>query len=55
MLYDKIIKRAVQDHANPKAYKTCKECKNNIVKQVQIGENMTLINVCTNCESKWIE
>jgi DNA-directed RNA polymerase subunit M/transcription elongation factor TFIIS len=55
-MYDKILKKIVDDETNPKAYRDCPKCKRKVVvRQVEIGSNMTLINACTDCKHQWID
>lgn len=53
-IHKTILKNAAHDPVNPKAYNKCPECQAEIVKQVQLGEDKRLINVCT-CKKIWIE
>jgi len=53
-IYKTLLSHAKDDPVNPKVYKDCK-CGNNIVKQVRIGDDLRLINVCTKCNHQWIE
>ena len=53
-IHKTIIKNAAFDPANPKAYNKCTECQSEIVKQVQLGHDKRLVNVCT-CGKIWIE
>lgn len=55
VMHKTILQNAGHDPANPKEYRTCGKCKNNIVRQIRIGENKKLINICTKCDEKWIE
>jgi DNA-directed RNA polymerase subunit M/transcription elongation factor TFIIS len=55
IIYKTILQNAGQDPVNPKIRKDCIKCKNTIVKQVRLGEDMRLINVCTSCNEQWIE
>jgi DNA-directed RNA polymerase subunit M/transcription elongation factor TFIIS len=54
-IHTNIINSAARDPVNPKAYRDCKACGYNIVKQVRINRTMNLINVCVQCENKWKE
>lgn len=55
MAHTTLLKNAGSDPVNPKVIKKCKKCKNNIVKQIRIGENMKLINTCVKCGEQWME
>jgi DNA-directed RNA polymerase subunit M/transcription elongation factor TFIIS len=55
LMYKTILQHAGQDPVNPKVYKDCKKCENNIVKRVLLGDDMRLINVCTKCQHQWLE
>jgi DNA-directed RNA polymerase subunit M/transcription elongation factor TFIIS len=53
-MYKTILLNAGQDPVNPKANRKC-VCGNNIVKQVRIGSDMKVINICTKCNKQWYE
>ena len=55
IIYKTILQNAGKDPVNPKVRKTCKKCESDIVKQVRLGEDMRLINVCVKCDTQWIE
>ena len=55
MIYRTILQNAGQDPVNPKVMKNCISCNNDVVKQVRLGEDMRLINICTKCNKQWIE
>lgn len=55
VIYKTILQNAGKDPVNPKVKKDCKKCKNDIVKQVRLGSDMRLINICTNCNEQWLE
>lgn len=55
IIYKTILQNAGQDPVNPKVYKDCKKCKNTIAKQVRLGDDLRLINICTNCNNQWLE
>ena len=56
MVYQKILDKAVDDPATIKARINCinKKCNNDIVKQVRIGDDMRLYNICTLCRVQWL-
>jgi DNA-directed RNA polymerase subunit M/transcription elongation factor TFIIS len=55
IIYKTILQNAGRDPVNPKVKKNCTTCKNDIVRQVRLGEDMRLINICTKCGKQWIE
>jgi DNA-directed RNA polymerase subunit M/transcription elongation factor TFIIS len=57
IVYKPILKNAGRDPVNPKVRKTCTKCKNTVVRQVRLGDDMRLINICANekCCKQWIE
>lgn len=55
LIYKSILKNAGRDPVNPKVDKTCTSCNNNIARQVRLGDDMRLINICTKCNKQWIE
>jgi DNA-directed RNA polymerase subunit M/transcription elongation factor TFIIS len=58
MIYEKILNKAADDPATIKANVKCinvqKKCKSNIVKQVRIGDDMRLYNICVECKMQWL-
>ena len=56
MIFEKILNRAGDDPATIKEIIQCikKNCKNNIVKQVRLGDEMKLFNICTVCKTQWL-
>lgn len=54
IVYKTILQTAGKDPVNPKVYLDCPKCKNNIVKQVRIGEDMRIINTCVECDHRWL-
>lgn len=56
MIYEKILNKAVADPATIKASLNCKDskCKGDIVKQVRIGNDMRLYNICITCNFQWL-
>jgi DNA-directed RNA polymerase subunit M/transcription elongation factor TFIIS len=55
MAYSSILQTAGQDPVCPKVYRKCKSCNNNLVRQVRLGKDMSLINVCIKCSTPWLE
>jgi len=55
VIYKTILKNAGRDPVNPKVKKKCKKCKNTIVKQVRLSNDLRLINVCIKCNNQWLE
>lgn len=54
-IFGTLLQTAGKDPCNPKVKKSCSECKNDIVKQVRIGQDMRLINTCTKCHKQWFD
>jgi DNA-directed RNA polymerase subunit RPC12/RpoP len=54
-IFGTLLHTAKKDPCNPKVYKDCKDCKNDIVTQIRIGQDMKLINTCTNCGKQWFD
>lgn len=54
--FSKIIDKAVYDPATIKASVDCKnsKCIGKLVKQIRIGEDMRLFNICMTCHNKYI-
>lgn len=50
-----ILQNAGKDPVNQKVYRNCKKCNNNIAKQIRLGKDMKLINICVKCNKQWIE
>jgi DNA-directed RNA polymerase subunit M/transcription elongation factor TFIIS len=55
IIYKTILQNADKDPVNPKVENHCNKCGHNIVRQVRLGNDMRLINVCIKCSNKWIE
>lgn len=54
LVYSTILHTAGQDPVCPKVHKTCK-CGYKLARQVRLGEDMSLINVCIKCNTPWLE
>ncbi len=56
MVYEKILNKAVDDPVTIKVNMKCldKKCKGTIVKQVRVGTDMRLYNICTICKSQFL-
>lgn len=58
MIYEKILNKAADDPATLKEYVDCintkKNCKSRICKQVRIGDDMRLYNICVECKFIWL-
>jgi DNA-directed RNA polymerase subunit M/transcription elongation factor TFIIS len=56
MIFEKNLNKAVKDPATLKAYVNCimPKCSGKLVKQVRIGENMRLYNICIECGAQWL-
>ncbi len=55
LMFKNLLQTAATDPLNPKCFKQCKKCNNNIATRIQLGDDMKLINTCTKCEEKWLE
>ncbi len=54
-IYETILNRAVDDPATIKARVDCiKKCGGKIVKQVRVGDDMKLFNICVKCHTRWL-
>jgi DNA-directed RNA polymerase subunit M/transcription elongation factor TFIIS len=49
-----VLYNAHLDPLNPKARIACKKCSNKMVKQVRVGVDLKLINVCTKCKHRFL-
>ncbi len=54
IMFKTILQNCGNDPLTPKIKKQCIKCDNNILRQVRIGEDMRLINVCTECKHQWL-
>ena len=50
----KILNNTIDDPAVVKVYKDCIECDGKIVKQIRIGDNLDLFNICLKCKKQWL-
>lgn len=55
IMYKTLLQNAADDPVNPKCFKDCKKCENNLVRQVRLGEDMKLINICIKCKNTWLD
>ena len=53
MIYEKILDKAGEDPVNIKAHVDCIKCDNNLVKQIRIGNDMILYNICLKCKTQF--
>jgi len=53
-IYEIILKKAGRDPVNLKAAIKCGKCSNGLVRQVRVGEDMKLFNICTECSHHWL-
>lgn len=53
-IYEMIFKKAGRDPVNLKASIKCPKCPSVFVRQVRIGEDMKLFNVCVSCSHVWL-
>lgn len=56
MIFDKIMDKAAKDPVTIKAKVDCinNKCDSKIVKQVRVGSDMKLYNICIKCEKRWV-
>jgi DNA-directed RNA polymerase subunit M/transcription elongation factor TFIIS len=56
MIFEKILDKAIDDPATIKAYVDCidTKCDSKLVKQVRIGNDMLLYNICIKCRKQWL-
>lgn len=56
MIFEKILNKAGDDPVTIKAKVNCikTQCPGKIAKQVRIGDDMRLFNICTTCQSQWL-
>ena len=48
-IYRNILLEAGNDRTNPKVKKKCNKCSYNLMRQVRLGSDMRLINICIKC------
>ena len=53
-LFRTILANAKDDPVNLKARITCPKCKHHIAKCVRLGKELKLINVCEECDFRWM-
>lgn len=55
-IFSKILDKSAQDPATIKAYIKCKndKCDGNIVKQVRVGQDLKLYNICLKCNMQFL-
>ena len=53
-MHKTILLNAGMDPVNPKVKCKC-TCGNNFAKQVRLGSDMRVINICTMCNRQWYE
>jgi hypothetical protein len=56
MIFEKILNKASADPATIKAKIKCikNKCTGEFVRQVRIGDDMRLYNICITCKSQWL-
>jgi DNA-directed RNA polymerase subunit M/transcription elongation factor TFIIS len=54
VIFQTILNKAVKDNVNLRAYIPCPKCKYNKAKQVRLGNELRLINICEKCKFQWI-
>ena len=55
IIFQTIINKAREDPMGIKEKQTCPKCKHHIAKQVRLGDELRLINICEKCNFQWIE
>ena len=53
-IYKTILSNAVKDPVNLKSRVNCPKCKHTIAKQVRLGVELRLINICESCNFQWV-
>lgn len=53
-LYSTLMRHAHRDPVNPKVRNPCPQCSTEIVRQIRLGEGLTLINCCPQCKHTWL-
>lgn len=53
-IYNTILSKALNDPVNLKAHIACPKCKHTISKQVRLGAELMLINICEGCKFQWV-
>ncbi len=55
-LFENILNKAVDDPVSLKERVDCvnSKCNGKIVKQVRVGNDMKLFNICTTCKTQWL-
>jgi DNA-directed RNA polymerase subunit M/transcription elongation factor TFIIS len=56
LIFEKILNNAGKDPVTIKAHVNCinADCSGKIVKQVRVGDDMKLFNVCIICQTQWL-
>lgn len=54
IIYSNMLRNAHKDPMNPKTRVQCPKCPNKIARQVRLGDNLRLINLCTKCKYSWV-
>lgn len=54
-VYENILNNAKYDNLNIKEFASCPKCKNHISKTIRIGDEMRIINICEQCDFKWLK
>lgn len=55
-IFEKILEKAAQDPATIKAHINCRndKCTGKLVKQVRVGSQLFLYNICLTCNLTWL-
>ena len=54
IIFQTILNNAKNDPVGLKTHLACPKCKHHIAKQVRLGSELRLINVCEKCGFQWI-
>jgi hypothetical protein len=56
MIFETILNKAGEDPVTIKAHQRCvnAKCGNEIIKQVRIGADLRLYNICVKCNAQWL-
>lgn len=54
VIYKTILRNAARDPVNPIVKQKCIKCTGELLKQVRIGDDLRLINICMQCNEQWL-
>lgn len=49
-IFSRILQKIADDPVNPKIFRNCRKCKNNISKYVRLGDEKKMVYMCTKCK-----